>query len=293
MNTNKTVVIKLKGGMGNQMFQYAFGKALEESAERAGNPIDLLFDTTAYTNPGKKDTLRPYLLPVLNTHARVASDKIALQTRNPYGIISKILRRVSAKLKPENSGYFDPSLLQPPYKNYYEGYWQSEKYFLPIAERIRREFTLRHPLGRPAQVMYERIVSDPNAVSIFYRRADYVGHKMFDIGEQEYQQRAITRMHELIPGCRFYVMSDDIEWVKENAELPADSVFVSSKEIPPQEEQRLAAVCKHHIIPNSTFAWWGAWLDQSPDKIVIAPRDWVRGNSDEFRDIIPEDWLRV
>lgn len=289
----KTVVIKLKGGMGNQMFQYAFGRALEESAKGAGNPIEIIFDTTAYTNPDKKDTLRPYLLPVLNTHASVASDKIALRTRDPYGIISKILRRVTAKFKPENSGYFDSSLLRPPYKNYYEGYWQSEKYFLPITEQIRQEFTLRHPMGQPAKVMHEKIISDPNAVSIFYRRTDYVGHPTFDIGEQEYQQRAISRMCELFPECRLYVMSDDIDWVKENAKLPAGSVFVSSKEIPPEEEQRLAAACKHHIIPNSTFAWWGAWLDQNPDKIVIAPKEWARGNSNEFRDIVPDNWVRV
>lgn len=293
MSTNKTVVIKLKGGMGNQMFQYAFGRALEASAKKAGNPIDLLFDISAYTDPVKKDTRRPYMLPLLNTRARVINEDVALKTRNPYSIISKALRRVTEKLQPVNSGTFGSSLLQPPYKNYYEGYWQSEKYFLSIVDELRQEFTLRYPFGEAAQAMLERIKSDPNAVSIFYRRTDYVGHSTFDIGEQEYQQRAITRIRELLPECTFYVMSDDIEWVKENAKLPTGSIFVSSKDIPPEEEQQLAAACKHHIIPNSTFAWWGAWLDQSVDKIVIAPRDWARGNTNEFRDIVPENWLRV
>lgn len=293
MKTNKTVVIKLKGGMGNQMFQYAFGKALEESAKNAGNPIDLSFDTTAYSKPIKKDTLRSYMLPLLNTNASVAKDAFALNLRNPYGIMSKIIRKIKELLETPFTTSFEPSLLQPPYKNYYEGYWQSEKYFLSIAEQIRQEFTLREPLGKEAQTMYECIKADPHSVSIFYRRTDYVGHQQFDIGEQNYQKRAIARMLEILPTLKLYVMSDDIEWVKEHAELPFGSVFVSSKEIPPHEEMSLATACQHHIIPNSTFAWWGAWLNPSPDKVVIAPREWVRGSNNKFSDIIPEKWLRV
>lgn len=293
MNINKEVVIKLKGGMGNQMFQYAFGRALEVSAKNTGIPINLLFDITAYTNPIKKDTRRPYMLELLNTHAHIASDEIALKARNPYGIFSKLVRKGLHKFHIGNTAAFVPALLKPPYKNYYEGYWQSEKYFLAIAEDIRQEFTLREPFGTVAEDMHKRIVSDPNAVSIFYRRTDYVGDKTFDIGEQDYQQRAITHMRGLIPNLKLYVMSDDIAWVQENADLPKDSVFVSSKEIPPEEEMFLASSCKHHIIPNSSFAWWGAWLNQNPNKIVIAPKDWVLGNSDEYANITPESWLRI
>lgn len=279
--------------MGNQMFQYAFGKALEESGTRAGQPLEVLFDVTAYTNPLKKDTRRPYLLEHLNTEAHLASDATAMEARNPHGLVSKVFRRITQKLGIGNIVAYDPALLTKPYRRYYEGYWQSEKYFLPIRERIRREFTLREPLGDAARTMYERIASDPSSVSIFYRRTDYVGSKTFDIGEQDYQRRAIARMRESVPDMTLYVMSDDISWVREHADLPANSVFVSAAEIPPHEEMHLASACRQHIIPNSTFAWWGAWLDDRPQKIVIAPKEWVRGNTREYRDIVPEDWIRV
>lgn len=281
------VVVKLKGGMGNQMFQYAFGRALEETAKKTGQSIDLRFDITTYTNAVTSDTKRPYLLPLFNT------DEIVLSNRNPYGTMRSVLHYVRGKLKPTNSGYFDRSLLYPPYKKYYEGYWQSEKYFLPIAKKLRQEFTLRAPLGRSAKEMYDRIATDPFSVSIFYRRTDYVSHPDFDIGEQDYQLRAIRRLQEIVPHFTLFVMSDDIEWVKEKANLPTSSVFVSSSEVPPEEEMLLTSACQHHIIPNSTFAWWGAWLDPNPNKIVIAPKEWVRSNNNEFRDIVPDSWIRA
>lgn len=299
MNTEKQVVIKLKGGMGNQMFQYAFGKNLAATAEKAGTPIDLLFDVTAYTDPIKKDTLRPYMLDLLNTNAKLADDATALSARNPYGIISKVTRLVMQKLRLDGLVAFEPKLFKPPFRGYYEGYWQTERYFLPIADKIRQEFTLKEPLGPVAQAMYDKINSDPNAVSVFYRRSDYVGHKVFDISNQGYEDRAITHMRTLVPNMRLYVMSDDIDWVKEKVTLPEGSVYVSSSkagstiDIPPHEEMKLASTCKHNIIPNSTFAWWGAWLNPNPSKIIIAPKDWVQGDNSEFVDITPPGWLRV
>ncbi len=290
METKKPVVIKLKGGMGNQMFQYAFGRALERAAEKAGQPIAISFDITAYTNPLKADTRRPFMLEPLNVQAVLASDEVSLKAYNPYGIISKVLRRI---LGTGNTVAFDPSLLLPPFKKSYEGYWQTEKYFADFTDQIRSEFTLNVPLGSLAQSMYERIKGDDHSVSIFYRRTDYVGHKTFDIGEQDYQKRALARMKELVPNMKLYVMSDDITWVKENVDLPEGSVFVSDKEITPQEEMHLASACRHHIIPNSTFAWWGAYLNKNPNKVVITPKVWANVDNDEYADIVPAGWLRV
>lgn len=299
MNTEKQIVIKLKGGMGNQMFQYAFGKTLAKTAEKAGVSVDLLFDVTAYTDPIKKDTKRPYMLDLLNTDAKIADDATALNARNPYGLISKVIRKINQKLRTDDFVAFKADLLESPYKSYYEGYWQTEKYFLPIIERIRQEFTLREPLGKVAQSIYEKINSDPNAVAIFYRRTDYVGHKTFDISGQGYEERAMAHMSTQVPNMRLYVMSDDIDWVKANVTLPEGSVYVSSSkaqpviEIPPHEEMKLASTCKHNIIPNSTFAWWGAWLNPNPNKIIIAPKDWVQGDASEYQDITPSGWLRL
>lgn len=293
MNTNKNVVVKLKGGMGNQMFQYAFGRMLETNAATTSFPITLLFDTTAFTNPLTTDTKRPYMLDLLLTMATIADDATALRARNPYGIISKIMRKILQKYNIGNPVTYIPALLQPPYQEYYEGYWQSEKYFLPIVDQLRQEFTLREPLGPEGTRFFALIQNDPNAVSIFYRRTDYVGNKTFDIGEQDYQTRAIDHMRTLVPNLKLYVMSDDIAWVKEHANLPESSVFVSSKTLPFHEEMFMASTCKHNIIPNSTFCWWGAWLNKNPNKIVIAPKLWANSTTNEYKDITPPNWLRI
>jgi len=293
MSDKTNVVVKLKGGMGNQMFQYAFGKALAHTAAEKGVTIDLSFDILGYTDPNTKDTRRPYMLDLLNTEATIADDSLALTARNPYGIASKVLRRSKEVLGMANTVAYKPELLEPPYQPYYEGYWQSEQYFLPIAEQLRQEFTLKQPLGDAEKAAHELVIADDNAVSIFYRRTDYVGHSKFDIGEQAYQKRAIEKIAELVPNFKLYVMSDDINWVKENADLPANSVFVSSKAIPPEKEMMIAAACRHHIIPNSTFAWWGAWLNNNPEQIVITPSEWARNDNGRHKDVVPDRWLRV
>jgi Glycosyl transferase family 11 len=300
---SKKVIVKLKGGMGNQMFQYAFGRAVEAAARRHGETIDLQFDDTAYVDPVKKDTLRPFYLGYFNIPVTIASLPDITAARNPFGALSKAWRALKQKLDIDTGMVYDPALLRPPYRSYYDGYWQSEKFFAGMEDQIRTAFTFKDPLGPEAQRFHDQIVADPYAVSIFYRRTDYVGSSIFDIGEQAYQERAIARMRELVPSGRLYVMSDDITWVQENANLPEGSVFVSSPKvrgqgethvpIPPHEEMQLLAACKHNIIPNSTYAWWGAWLNKNPDKQVIAPKEWARRSHWQFKDIVPERWIRV
>lgn len=289
--------------MGNQMFQYAFGRALEVAAKKTNSGIRIIFDTSAYTHPPKTDTRRPYYLEYLRTTAVIANEAEVAQARNPFGIFSKGKRYIEHKLQIGNTAAFVPSLLVPPFKRYYEGYWQTEKYFSDFTDEIRKEFIFKSPLTETTQAMHDRITADPQAVSIFYRRTDYVGDKTFDIGEQEYQKRAVARMRELVPAMRLYVMSDDITWVREHANLPEGSVFVSSPKIkgqpetevpiPPQDEMQLMSACQHNIIPNSTFAWWGAWLNPNPHKIIVAPKQWTSTADEQYKDIIPAAWLTV
>jgi hypothetical protein len=300
---HQPVTIKLKGGMGNQMFQFAFGQALKASAKAHGYDISLSFDISAYIDPIKKDTVRPYYLPYFGLEADTTHSEQAEAVRNPYGPFSRAFRYARHLLQWDNLVQYVPSLLKPPYKSYYEGYWQSEKYFNAIEAEIRKLFTFKDPLGPEARALHQQISSDEAAISIFYRRTDYVGHGVFDIGEQAYQQRAITRILKLVPHGRLYVMSDDIAWVKENANLPENSIFVSSPKvkgqketevpIPPHEEMQLMMACRHHIIPNSTYAWWGAWLNNKPGKIVIAPEFWTTKDHDQYTDIVPGSWIRV
>lgn len=293
MDQKQSVTIKLKGGMGNQMFQYAFGRALQHSATKHSKNLKLLLDTSSFTNPNESDTRRPYELVHFNINADVTKNVPKLQSRF-FELIVEATKKVTALFNNINQVSYVPSLLNPPYKKVYEGYWQSTKYFSEIENELRQEFTLRQPLNEAAKAVYEQIKNDDNSVSVFYRRTDYVGHKDLDIGSEDYQRRAIKKMRELVPEMNLYVMSDDIKWVEGNVKFDTPVKFVSSPLITPHEEMYLASNCRHHIIPNSTFAWWSAWLNYRSDKIVIAPKIWSNThNHDWYADIVPEEWLRV
>ena len=284
--------------MGNQMFQYAFSRALIAAAKKHGEAISVEYDITGYGEHGrvKKDTLRTFDLQKLSCEIVIADEYVALAARNPFGVISKIIRRIITKFFTPDTVRYDETLLMPPYKNYYEGYWQSEKYFKNIEQEIRQHFTFREPLGPVAQAMKEKIENDPHAVGIFFRRTDYVGHSDLDVCDDTYYSRALAKMRELVPNMHLYVMSDDIEWVKQNGNLPEGTTYVSSPSISYIEEMEISTACKHHIIPNSTFAWWGAWLNTNPDKISIAPKLWSKKtNTTWYKDIIPKtkNWLRA
>ena len=294
----KTVIVKLKGGMGNQMFQYAFSRALVASAREHGETLAVEYDVTGYGEGSrvKKNTRRTFDLQKLSCEIAIAEEDVTLATRNPFGIVSKVIRRITTKFFAPDTVHYNETLLAPPYKNYYESYWQSEKYFKSIESEIRKHFTFRDTLGPAAQAMKEKIESDTHAVGIFFRRTDYVGHNDLDVCDEDYYVRALEKMHELVPNMHLYVMSDDINWVKANANLPEGATYVSSPEISYIEEMGIATAYKHHIIPNSTFAWWGAWLNPSAEKIIIAPKIWSKKyNNAHFKDIIPEgsNWIRI
>jgi hypothetical protein len=298
MNGQKNIVIKLKGGLGNQMFQYAFARALKHSAEKVGFSINLSYDATAYTEGRrvKQDTIRTFDLERLYCDVPVADEYSVLKLRNPYGLLSKISRKLVEKYLLPDTVSFNPSLLEPPFKKYYEGYWQSPKYFTEIEDEIRQAFRFREQLGTVASARLQEIDTEPNAVSVFYRKTDYIGHSDFDTCDESYYERAFAKMKELVPNAKFFVTSDDMEWVRKNAKLPQNSVLVSDKAtINYVEEMKIISHCKHFIIPNSSFGWWTAWLSPHYKTAnIIAPALWSKKhNLTQFKDITPAHWLRV
>lgn len=298
MHEPKNVIIKLKGGLGNQMFQYAFSRALKHSVEKAGVPINLSYDATVYTESGriKKDTPRTFDLQRLYCDVSVAVEEEITKARNPYGFFSELYRKLEQKLIGPDDISFQPTLLQAPYKNYYEGYWQSAKYFAEIEEEIRQAFRFRKSLRPTAKTKMQEIDIEPNAVSVFYRKTDYVHHNDLDVCDEAYYQRAFTKMQKLVPNAKFFVTSDDIEWVKQNAKLPIGSVLISDKAlINYVEEMEIISHCRHFIIPNSTFAWWTAYLSPHYQTAhIIAPALWSKAhNHTHYKDIAPSNWLRV
>ena len=225
-------------------------------------------------------------------------DKIKKE-RYPLGIISKIYFYISYKilLRIQSTRFID-SFMNNPKKSYFIGFWQSEKFFKNIEKIIRKEFTLKNPLSNYANVVFEKIKSTPISASLHIRRGDYVlephTNAYHGVCGLDYYQKAYEELVKKINSpFEIFVFSDDIEWVKENLRLPGKMHFVSNPNIPDYEEMFLMSCCTHNIIANSSFSWWGAWLNPNKNKIVIAPKQWFANKNEDAKDIVPESWIKI
>ncbi len=289
------IIVRLHGGLGNQMFQYALGRKLS-LFKNVGMLLDLSwFDM---------QTERQYQLNSFNIQSEIATkddiEKI-LQTRKQR-IIKKIekktghkfLRRFSSIYIEDNSSKFDKKVFYCPKNILIKGYWQSEKYFYDIKDQLVQDFILRNGLSPNAQMISTQMLSDPNSVSVHIRRGDYVdnsfGHYLLPI---DYYQRAINLLLEkhVIPSL--FVFSDDIEWARKNFDFyPVTTFLDSSKYLGDAEELILMTHCHHHVNANSSFSWWGAWLQEKADSIITVPDQWFT-EKDFPQDRVPNRWYRL
>ena len=283
------VIVRLDGGLGNQLFQYALGKNL---ARRLNATLKL--DAEIYTTEDK----RQYALHHFNLEEvfSTASERKNLKRKEFF---RRQLNKLGAGLKPywytEQKPGYDVNIERLTDNVYLEGFWQSEKYFKSIEETIRKEFTVKDQPSASNRKCLDEIRS-VNSISIHIRRGDFVTEKetnaIHGVCDSEYYRRAIDRMSAEVSDPRFYIFSDDMEWAKANlsSSLHTD-VYVDHNKTAPHEDLRLMYSCKHHVIANSSFSWWGAWLNENSEKKVIAPRNWFR--SLENKDIIPTGWFTL
>ncbi len=285
------IITQLAGGLGNQMFQYALGQTLALK-----NHDTLKLDIRNYT---PDNTFRSYKLKHFAITAAIATPEEIARIKRDWPVISRFVRAFKIRILRQESVSFKPAILEKTGDQYLEGYWQSERYFQDSASVIRRDFTLKEPLGPGAATVAAQIAATAAPVSLHVRRGDYASdakvNAMFGTCSPNYYRRALKLIRERVPTAHFFVFSDDIEWVKQQLELGPDAVFVSNKTtLQDYEELYLMSLCHHHIIANSSFSWWGAWLDPRPDKIVIAPRVWFHGtNPKMYRDIVPTSWIKL
>lgn len=289
------IVIYLKGGLGNQMFQYAFGRHL---AEIHGTVVKM--DTSAYDDYAKLD----YVLDVFNVQGNFASeDEIRNLKETKASKFQLWFHDLlhSHPLVPKsyvraNFSHFDPKILRLPDNVYVEGYFNSEKYFLGIEEIIRREFVVKTPQsGRDKEL--SDMIADCNSVSIHIRRGDYVADPTMYTSHGacgiDYYNRCVESLCETVKDPHFFVFSDDPQWSRDNLKLGYPAVFVDHNDMAHgHEDMRLMSQCKHNIIANSTFSWWGAWLNTNKDKRVFAPDRWFVRENKSSDDIIPVEWVR-
>lgn len=280
------IITKLQGGLGNQMFQYAFGLAV---ASKLGTQLKL--DCSRY----QVDKKRLFDLDKFDISASLATDS-EIREFTKLNFIEKLLSKCSKKIinEPVPSKY-DAEFLNSKDNSYFEGFWQSERYFKSIEKQIRQEYSLKEPRGQVFNDMADKITKS-SSVSIHVRRGDYLLPKhqnIYNICSLDYYKEAIRIIKEKIGQVEIFVFSDDPEWVKNNFTQLFPFTLVSNGSFSIPEELTLMSFCKHNIIANSTYSWWAAWLNKNNDKMVISPKKWFVDVRNDELDLIPSTWTKI
>lgn len=282
------IVTSIHGGLGNQMFQYAAGR---RAALSCGVPLGI--DLTAMDRYRKRSygldqfTLAPDAQTVDGDAFSKGKGVVRLwrKLRNQY------------RDRKETGFAFDPEILnlRPPVR--LVGYWQSEKYFSDVSHVIRADFQLARPMtGRRLQILHE--IKSCESISVHVRRGDYVSvpknAEIFGTCSSSWYERAVSIACEGVSSPVFFVFSDDLHWATENLVLPGRAVWVErSDDGRDAEDLHLMSACGSHVIANSSFSWWGAWLDHRGESRVVAPARWFLSNELDARDLIPDRWIRI
>lgn len=284
------VVARITGGLGNQLFQYAMGRALA-----ARHSARLLLDLSHYEAAGTH-THRGFELAAFKTRFDVATGADLAPFRP--SLVKRVLARTGLASGPRvlhQRGFgFNPEALgvEPPI--YLDGTWQSEQYFTMCSEALRTEVTLNSALSGEAAALANRLYSQCS-ISVHVRRGDYAHdpktRDYHGLLSMAYYTGAIQWMLERLPEARFFVFSDEPQWAREHLRADAPVTVLPVRSGP--EDLMLMAQCRHHIIANSSFSWWGAWLNPSDAKLVVAPRRWFADASIRTNDLLPATWTRL
>ena len=279
------IIIKIKGGLGNQLFQYAVGRALA-----LHHRLPLKLDLTIF----KTYKLHRYLLDQFAIQADIATEDEIIKLKGRNNVLFSALRKAGfvkrkSYLKEKRSSYFDVSV----FKNddvYLDGYWQNELYFSDIREELLRDLTSISSIS-DLGVFYMEGIKKSNSVSLHVRRGNYLNLKNFNVLDIDYYMKAVEYIRKNVEKPTFYIFSDDLEWCKNSLGFLDNCIFVDSTKTE-IDDLKLMSFCKHNIIANSSFSWWGAWLNQNCKKTVIAPKGWLL-NDPGSSNVILSDWVKM
>lgn len=291
------IVVRLDGGLGNQLFQYATGRALALS-----HSTELLLDTTALGREGRGRTARGYELHHFHCQARPA---IASEMRGVSMLhrMPRLARWVGRwHVHTETGLGYDPTVATLPENSYLAGYWQSFRYFEQVAGTLASDLEPAKALSPASQALADEMPSSA-AVAVHVRRGDYVSlvaaAKLHGTLPLAYYVAAIAQMRKAVGKPRFYVFSDEPAWCATHLPLQAHELRQVSHNhgLDAWQDLVLMGRCQHHIIANSSFSWWGAWLaDQRrplAQRQVLAPMRWFAGQDHDTLDRYPAHWLAV
>ncbi len=292
------IIVKLQGGLGNQLFQYATARAL---AHYHGTSV--AFDARTLRDDHSQTAITPRRYEL--DQARIAFRQPPMLEQITYGmkivaahhLVARSLRRLrGAVMYSEHTPAYDPALpdITTP-RSYLKGFFQSEKYFHSIRDILLQEINFPIPADP-----YIRAIATTPSISLHVRRGDYVtnpaARTFHGLCAPDYYRRAMEYAQAKLGTARVFVFSDDIAWAKANLVGPLPLTFIARTEpASAAADLCLMSRCRHHIIANSSFSWWGAWLNPSPDKLVIAPDRWFADDQaqKQTKDLIPASWIRL
>lgn len=291
------IIANLIGGLGNQMFQYACGRSL---SLRTGQPLRLATDQfEGYTLHNGFELQRMF---GVDAPLATESELRALLGWQASPRLRRVFGRSAMRWTTGKAWGNEPHFAYWPRlktllgSRYLHGYWQSEKYFLDVADRIREDFTFRMPWDEADLAVRERMRAHPSA-SLHVRRGDYILAKnqgVYALCDLDYYRDAIRLLRQRVPGVRLFAFSDDPDWVdvQLGAEFGPIETVRHNAGARSAHDMRLMAQADHHIIANSSFSWWGAWLNPSTEKLVVAPKRWFLNGTND-RDLVPSSWIRI
>lgn len=280
-------IIKIWGGIGNQLFQYVFGQYLHFKYN-----IEVKYDINSFLST---DKLRNPELSALNVE--VAYDNRCSLSRC-RGIKNRILQWVF-QIHPKHhfinelAGIRRPKQFKSGHLYFFQGYWQNINYYSWLKENIPNYSVELEEW--PEQLLRYKALIDCccNSLSVHIRRGDYFSPKhigTYGVCDASYFEHAIEFLQKKQGKCQLFIFSDDIDWVKENISLPDDAVIIENYDVPQFAYIYLMSLCKHHIISNSSFSWWGAVLNDQTDGMVIAPKRWTLTSD---KTIALDKWVRI
>lgn len=291
------VVVKLMGGLGNQLFQYAAALSLSRHHQ-----VPLKLDVSFLDEfDGANFTKRYYELHHFNIQKDVVSAVDKSKFVKPTGALAKLLFKIRKGIYgyqhwQEQGHAFQPAFFASSSQVYLEGYFQSEQYFEQIEGLLRQQLQFKAVLDSRNEEL-QKAMQGGQSVAIHVRRGDYVSnahtHAHHGVCGIDYYEQAIAYIHAQVENPVFYVFSDEPEWAEQNLPL-SKAVFIQHNTgADSYKDMQLMSSCAHHIIANSSFSWWGAWLNPSPTKVVIAPQKWFASPDLDTQDLIPKKWIRL
>ena len=272
------VVIQLQGGLGNQLFQYATARAL--TLERNDQ---LMIDKSAYENY----KLHAYGLHHFNIRGSFYKED--------HNYVRKVKSVFQSRLDYEEDSFqYNPDIFDfKEDKIVLKGYFQSEKYFSKHRKVLLEELDCLTEFTQKSKSMLN-LINGVNAVSIHIRRGDFLKYDVHNTDKSVYYEKAMLIIEEKVKNPEYFIFSDDMEWVKANFKTRHTTHYVDFNDASTNyEDLKLMSACQNNIIANSSFSWWGAWLNTNKDKIVVAPEQWFNGDMYDYCDVIPETWIKI